>query len=186
MWIGKNFSDMDQELKNQYPLASGSYARKPSASRNKRWALCSELFYRGTVIRNNVHRSRLAEDFEGTKQRPVARFMQVYDVKSHNANRKSFSHRRRSAAQAIRVNLVERGNYFWLCCRNITAPALWVRVPKLLQVNASKKEQCIKTRADDCMTYTNTGVARIFSREGQQWICPGGGQKDFFQGGNSG
>ena len=45
------------------------------------------------------------------------------DVTSHTTNRKSFSNGRRSAAQAIRVNLVERGISYCSCCRNHPSPA---------------------------------------------------------------
>jgi len=52
---------------------------------------------------------------------------ETFDITSHTANKKSRSYRRRSAAQVIRVNLVEM-QFSW--CGNITHLAFWSRVSR--------------------------------------------------------
>jgi len=45
-------------------------------------------------------------------------------------NRKSCSYKTRIAAEAIKNILVERGNFYCLCCWNLPSSAFWVRVCK--------------------------------------------------------
>ena len=59
------------------------------------------------------HLSSLGSD---TKLRFIIRHTESHDVTSNIANMKASRNRKRSTAQAIRVNLVKRGICHFMCC----------------------------------------------------------------------
>jgi len=58
----------------------------------------------------------------------IIRNTESCDVISHSLNRKLSSYRNRSAAYAIRVNLVKRGICHCWCCWNTRFHAFWIRL----------------------------------------------------------